>query len=80
MPLSSSDIATLTSFSWAEIKVAALNAIASGLLGGTSLKINDREVALVSPEEAQRIYQWADAMEQIEATGNTAVARFGDPV
>lgn len=80
MPISSSDIASLTDYSFAEIKKAAKAAMINCALGGTTLTINGRTLQRVTLDDARRLYQWAEQMEsEGDANGGRALITFENP-
>jgi hypothetical protein len=55
----------------------------SAALGGANLSIAGRVIGRISPDEARKLYAWADEMEQLDSTagdGGMALVRFGDRV
>ena len=80
MAISSADIAALTDYSFSEIKKAAKQAMINCALGGSTLTIQGRTISRVTLEDARRLYDWADAQEQLsgDANGGRALITFDE--
>jgi len=77
------DTTQLTDFTWAQLKLAAKHAMMSAAVGGANVSIAGRSLGRITIEEARKLYELAETMEQIEAgagTGGTALAQYGERV
>lgn len=76
------DLSTITDYSWAQIKLAAKQCMASNLVGGANLTIGGRSLGRCTPEQAMKLYEWADAMELAETYpgGGIVLGKFGEAV
>lgn len=81
MAISSADITALTDYSFAEIKKACKVAMINGALGGATLSINGRMIGRFTPEQLQKLYQWADQRELEDSTttpGGLVLVQYGE--
>jgi hypothetical protein len=78
MAITASQLNALTDFTWAQIKLACKTAMVNSVLGGAQLSINGRTIGRVSMEDLTKLYQFADANEQIESVGEGGMAALVD--
>jgi cytidylate kinase len=78
------DLSTLTDYSWSDIKKAAKAAMVNAAVGGNRLVINGRDITRITPEQAQKLYQYASQMDDAESgtadASGIALIEFNDPV
>jgi hypothetical protein len=76
------DVDALTDYSFAQIKVAAKHAMLSAIFGGANYTINGKSFGRITTDQAQRLYDWAAAMEADEAAedngGGIALVQYGE--
>lgn len=75
------DTSQLTDYSWAQIKLAAKHAMVSAAVGGGTLTIAGRNIGRITIDQAKKLYEFADQMEQDEAVdsgGGTAIVEYGE--
>lgn len=64
------DVSTLTDYTFAEIKIAAKHAMIAAAVGNATLSINGRTIGRITPDQAQRLYDWASQQAAIEDTSS----------
>lgn len=77
------DTSQLTDYSWAQIRLAAKEAMLKAAVGGSSISINGRMISRITPREARDLYNFACEMESIESgtadSSGMALIEFKEP-
>ena len=76
-------VAQLTDVSWANIAIAAKQAMITAAIGGGRLTINGRDITRISIKEATDLYNLATAQAAIEAdssSGGLGIIQYGERV
>lgn len=75
------DLSALADYSWAEIAVAAKQAMVKAAVGGQNLSINGRSIGRISIKDATDLYNLATSMIANESDdgGGMALVQFGNP-
>ena len=68
------DVDALADYSFADIKKAAKHAMLAAVFGGANYTINGKSLGRITTDQAQRLYDWAVAMDTTFVTQQAATS------